>query len=77
LPGAYRGRTSTDNAALLCWYHHDHVDTRRIAMTSTDGHWHFDTPGSYGPRHGASRWAPASGDDSGSGGGGSDVRMSR
>ncbi|SFE64682.1 protein of unknown function, partial [Flavimobilis marinus] len=44
------GRTSTDNAALLCWYHHDHVDTRRIAMTFTNGRWHFDTPGSYGER---------------------------
>ncbi len=42
------GRTSTDNAALLCWYHHDHVDTRRIAMTFADGRWHFDGPGTYG-----------------------------
>ena len=72
------GRTATDNAALLCWYHHDHVDTRRIAMTFTDGRWHFDTPGSYGLRHDvrARTWAPATGDadDSGSGSG-SDVRM--
>ena len=41
------GRTSTDNAALLCWFHHDHVDTRRIAMTFTGGRWRFDAPGSY------------------------------
>ncbi len=64
------GRTSTDNAALLCWYHHDHVDTRRIAMTFTDGRWHFDGPGTYGPRRDASRWAPAAGDDTRSGAGG-------
>jgi len=70
------GRTSTDNAALLCWYHHDHVDTRRIAMIFTDGRWHFDVPGSYGPRHDARAhtWPPATGDDSGTGSG-SDVRM--
>src|SRR5690606_20491227 len=43
------GRTSTDNAALLCWHHHDHVDARRIAMSFIDGRWHFGEPGSYGP----------------------------
>ena len=40
------GGTSTDNAALLCWFHHRHVDGRRIAMTWRGG-WHFDDPGSY------------------------------
>lgn len=40
------GATSTDNAALLCWFHHRHVDKSRIAMTWRGG-WHFDAPGSY------------------------------
>lgn len=40
------GPTSTDNAALLCWFHHRHVDQSRIAMTWRGG-WHFGEPGSY------------------------------
>ncbi|QIK82964.1 HNH endonuclease signature motif containing protein [Sanguibacter sp. HDW7] len=40
------GPTATDNAALLCWFHHQHVDRRRVAMTWRGG-WHFDEPGSY------------------------------
>lgn len=37
------GDTSTDNAALLCWFHHKHVDSRRIAMRWDDG-WEFLPP---------------------------------
>lgn len=40
------GETSTDNAALLCWFHHQHVDTRNIAMHWNNG-WKFHEPGSY------------------------------
>jgi hypothetical protein len=38
------GTTSTDNAALLCWHHHDHVDTKGIAMAWTS------------PPNGTCRW---------------------
>ena len=41
------GRTATPNAALLCWFHHDHVDTHRIAMTHVGGRWLFHPRGSY------------------------------
>ena len=40
------GRTSTDNAALLCWFHHRHVDRERIAM-AWRGRWVFSEPGGY------------------------------
>lgn len=40
------GPTSTDNAALLCWFHHRHVDQSRITMTWRGG-WHFGEPGFY------------------------------
>lgn len=38
------GETSTDNSALLCWYHHDHVDTHGLTMWRLDGRWHITTP---------------------------------
>jgi len=42
---AHNGETSTDNAALLCWHHHDHVDETGITMqwtvTNGIGHWEF------------------------------------
>ena len=41
------GSTSTTNAALLCWHHHEHVDGRDIAMRWNNG-WTFGEPGSYG-----------------------------
>jgi hypothetical protein len=34
------GETSVANAALLCWYHHDLVDTQHITMHYDNG-WHF------------------------------------
>lgn len=34
------GETSVTNAALLCWYHHDLVDTQHITMHYDNG-WHF------------------------------------
>ncbi|MCL2595039.1 MAG: HNH endonuclease, partial [Promicromonosporaceae bacterium] len=34
------GETSVDNAALLCWHHHDHVDGTGIAMRWNNG-WQF------------------------------------
>lgn len=40
------GATSTDNAALLCWFHHRHVDRERIAMAWRGG-WVFSDPGGY------------------------------
>lgn len=44
------GVTATDNAALLCWFHHDYVDRRRIAMSFADGRWQFGEIGSYSVR---------------------------
>ena len=41
------GSTSTTNAALLCWHHHEHVDGRDITMQWNNG-WTFGEPGSYG-----------------------------
>lgn len=41
------GGTDTDNAALLCWFHHQHVDSRGIAMRRTADGWEFGAPGSY------------------------------
>ena len=38
------GRTTTDNAALLCFFHHRHVDTHDIAMRFVDGSWSFHRP---------------------------------
>lgn len=38
------GRTDLANGALLCFYHHDLVDSRRIAMTRMRGGWHFQLP---------------------------------
>ncbi|MGC5166616.1 DUF222 domain-containing protein [Luteimicrobium sp. DT211] len=35
------GTTSVDNAALLCWHHHDLVDARSITMTWTTAGWIF------------------------------------
>ncbi|WP_278235772.1 HNH endonuclease signature motif containing protein [Isoptericola sp. AK164] len=35
------GRTSVDNAALLCWHHHEHVDGRGISMRWRSGRWDF------------------------------------
>lgn len=40
------GNTSTHNAALLCWHHHQHVDTNHITMHYDNG-WHFGPRGSY------------------------------
>lgn len=40
---AHGGETSTTNAALLCYHHHDLVDTQNIAMHYDDG-WHFTHP---------------------------------
>ncbi|MFD7023802.1 DUF222 domain-containing protein [Promicromonospora sukumoe] len=40
---AHGGETSTTNAALLCYHHHDLVDTQNIAM-HYDGGWHFTHP---------------------------------
>ena len=40
------GGTSTDNAAVLCWFHHRHVDRERIAMAWRGG-WIFSDPGGY------------------------------
>ncbi|GAA2228376.1 hypothetical protein GCM10010413_25670 [Promicromonospora sukumoe] len=40
---AHGGETSTANAALLCFHHHDLVDTQNIAMHYDDG-WHFTHP---------------------------------
>ncbi|MCL2594642.1 MAG: HNH endonuclease [Promicromonosporaceae bacterium] len=37
---AHNGQTSVDNAALLCWHHHNHVDGTGIQMRWTD-HWTF------------------------------------
>ena len=37
------GLTSTDNGALLCFFHHEHVDTHHITMTWT-GRWRFHRP---------------------------------
>ena len=41
---AHGGNTSTDNGALLCFYHHNHVDTHHITMTHHHGRWHFHRP---------------------------------
>ncbi|MCL2594826.1 MAG: HNH endonuclease [Promicromonosporaceae bacterium] len=38
---AHDGDTSADNAALLCWHHHDHVDGTGIEMHWKTGKWHF------------------------------------
>lgn len=40
----HQGRTSTDNAILLCWYHHDYVHQQRLSITSTPHGWSFTTP---------------------------------
>ncbi|WP_285106241.1 HNH endonuclease signature motif containing protein [Promicromonospora sp. MEB111] len=40
---AHGGETSTTNAALLCYHHHDLVDTQNIAMHYDEG-WHFTHP---------------------------------
>ncbi len=37
------GETSVTNAALLCWHHHDLVDTAGITMRYDNG-WHFTHP---------------------------------
>jgi hypothetical protein len=39
------GETSVSNSALLCWYHHQLVDTRDITMHWTGKPAHADTPG--------------------------------
>ncbi|WP_164545116.1 HNH endonuclease signature motif containing protein [Antribacter gilvus] len=38
------GETSVTNSALLCWHHHDHVDTTNITMTRENGEWTFTDP---------------------------------
>lgn len=40
----HHGRTSIDNAILLCWYHHDYVHQHSISITSTGQGWVFRTP---------------------------------
>ena len=40
---AHGGETSTTNAALRCYHHHDLVDTQNIAMHYDEG-WHFTHP---------------------------------
>ncbi|MFD7307387.1 DUF222 domain-containing protein [Promicromonospora sp. NPDC059942] len=40
---AHGGETSTTNAALLCYHHHDLVDTQNITMHYDDG-WYFTHP---------------------------------
>ncbi|WP_157236819.1 HNH endonuclease signature motif containing protein [Promicromonospora sukumoe] len=40
---AHGGETSTTNAALLCYHHHDLVDKQNIAMHYDNG-WHFTHP---------------------------------
>jgi hypothetical protein len=40
---AHGGETSTTNAALLCYHHHDLVDRQNIAMHYDDG-WYFTHP---------------------------------
>nr|WP_237728278.1 HNH endonuclease signature motif containing protein [Cellulomonas sp. APG4] len=40
-PWAAHGETSTDNAALLCWFHHAHVDGHGITMRHERGRWRF------------------------------------
>ena len=37
----HAGETSVDNAALLCWHHHDHVDSTGITMR-WNGRWEFN-----------------------------------
>ena len=39
IPWAGLGDTSTDNGALLCWYHHDQVDTHHITLTWPHDGW--------------------------------------
>lgn len=40
-PWAGQGETSTDNAALLCWFHHAHVDGHGVTMRHEHGRWRF------------------------------------
>src|SRR5699024_8821236 len=40
----HHGRTSIDNAILLCWYHHDYVHQHSISITSTARGWIFRRP---------------------------------
>lgn len=37
----HQGRTSTDNAILLCWHHHDYVHQHRLSITRTSNGWRF------------------------------------
>lgn len=37
----HQGRTSIDNAILLCWYHHDYVHQHHISITATAQGWTF------------------------------------
>ncbi|WP_125772706.1 HNH endonuclease signature motif containing protein [Antribacter gilvus] len=38
------GETSVTNSALLCWHHHNHVDTTHITMTRHNSEWTFTDP---------------------------------
>ena len=57
------GSTSTDNAALLCWHHHEFVDTHGIGMERVAGRWRFYRPDgteiTFGPPVDRGRLAPA------------------
>lgn len=40
----HQGRTSTDNAILLCWYHHDYVHQHHLTIESDPSGWRFTDP---------------------------------
>ena len=56
IPWAGLGETSTDNGALLCWYHHDQVDTHHITLTWTLAGWRLHRADGTAIETGRSRW---------------------